>query len=617
MEFVLVQALAGLAGASALFLVASGLSLIFGVTRIVNFAHGSLYMLGAYVAFTLQGPLTAALGPVGFWLGVVGAAVAVGLIGGVLEIGLLRRIYRAPEMLQLLATFGVVLVLQDLVLSIWGPEDLLGARPPGLDGAVEIGGNLIPTYDLFLLVVGPAVLAGLWLLMHRTRWGLLVRAAAEDREMVAALGVDQRKLFTGVVVLGAALAGLGGALQLARAPAHLGMDLAIIADVFVVVVIGGMGSITGAFVAAVTIGVLQAFGVVFWPEGTLVMAFLVMAAVLILRPRGMFGRAVDAPVPDLAGARPFRARSARQWTWAWAGLAGLAVAPWWAPTFALTVMTEIWLFAVFAISLHLIMGLGGLVSFGHAAFFGLGAYATALLIDKTGVGMLPALALAPVVAGLAGLAFGAIGVRRAGVYLAMLTLAFAQIVWSTAFQWYGFTGGDNGILGVWPDRWADGPAPQYWIALAVLVAAMIAQRRFAHAPLGMALRAARDSEDRALASGLPVVGVRWVAFGAAGALAGLAGGLFALFKGSVFPDVAAIPHSVDALAIVLLGGIQTLLGPVVGAIAFVGAKTELMAATLHWRAVIGGAIVLACVAFPMGLAGALRDRIEAPARAAR
>ncbi|HQD85048.1 MAG TPA: branched-chain amino acid ABC transporter permease, partial [Quisquiliibacterium sp.] len=221
-----VQLLNGLAGASTLFLIAVGLSLIFGVSRIVNFAHGSMTMIGLYVAYTLVGVLGDS--GVAWWAGVLIAALAVGALGALIEIGVLRRVYHAPELFQLLATFAVVLILRDAALWIWGPEDLFGPKAPGMKGAVDILGRAFPQYDLFLIFVGPVVLLALWLLLRRTRAGILIRAATQDREMVGALGVNQAWLFTGVFALGSALAALGGALQLPREPANLGLDLTTI-----------------------------------------------------------------------------------------------------------------------------------------------------------------------------------------------------------------------------------------------------------------------------------------------------------------------------------------------------------------------------------------------------
>ena len=288
-----VQLLNGWAGASSLFLVAAGLSLIFGVTRIVNFAHGSFFLLGIYLAYSLVELISRPLGQAwGYLLAVPLAALITGALGALVEVLLLRRIYRAPELFQLLATFALVLVIQDGVLWAWGPEDLLGPRVPGLAGSVEIGGRRFPSYDLFLMAIGPLVLAGVWWLLHRTRWGLLVRAATQDRETVGALGVSQGRLFTTVFALGCALAGLGGALQLPREPASLGLDLQTMGDAFVVVVVGGMGSIPGAYVAALLIAEIKAMciaiGTVEWggvsvsfSKLTLVAEFVVITASMV------------------------------------------------------------------------------------------------------------------------------------------------------------------------------------------------------------------------------------------------------------------------------------------------------------------------------------------------
>ncbi|HQS10401.1 MAG TPA: branched-chain amino acid ABC transporter permease, partial [Xanthobacteraceae bacterium] len=310
MDFIVAQFLTGLASACSLFLVASGLSIIFGVTRIVNFAHGAFYMLGAYVAYSLTERFSGALG---FWAALVCAAAVVALLGVTMEILLLRRIYRAPELFQLLATFGVTLMVEDLVVLMFGPEDLLGPRAPGLKGAVDILGQAIPAYDLFLVVLGPLVLGAIWLAFHTTRWGILVRAATQDRDMVAALGVNQKWLFTSVFALGVFLAALGGALQLPREAVNHSMDMKIIVEVFVVVVIGGLGSVTGAFLAAVLVCELNAFGILILPQVSLVLVFAVMALVLVLRPYGLLGRADGAARPAIGTfITPWRAFTTRE-----------------------------------------------------------------------------------------------------------------------------------------------------------------------------------------------------------------------------------------------------------------------------------------------------------------
>src|SRR5438046_531466 len=271
-----------------LFFIASGLSLIFGVTRVVNFAHGSFYMLAAYLAYTLAAALP--LGGASFYVAVALAALAVGAVGTGVEVGRLRRVYRAPELYQLLVTFALVLVVSDAVKLVWGSENKTGPSAPGLGGAVRIAGQLVPTYDLALIALGACVAAALWWLLYRTRWGVLIRAATLDREMVALLGVDQARLFTGVFALGSLLAGRAGDLQVPRQALATVMDAAIITEAFVVVVVGGMGSVPGALLAAVVIGVIDAFGVLVLPRASLVLTFVVMAVVLVVRPWGLLGR---------------------------------------------------------------------------------------------------------------------------------------------------------------------------------------------------------------------------------------------------------------------------------------------------------------------------------------
>ncbi|MGP8122371.1 MAG: ABC transporter permease [Xanthobacteraceae bacterium] len=617
MSFYLVQFLTGLASAASLFLVASGLSIIFGVTRIVNFAHGAFYMLGAYMAFTLTERLS---GTVGFWGGIVLAALLVAAVGALVEMVLLRRIYASPELFQLLATFGLTLMVEDLVVILWGPDDLLGRRAPGLKGAIDIFGQNLPSYDVFLIVVGPVVLGALWLLFHRTRWGVLVRAATQDRDMVAALGVNQKWLFTSVFAAGVFLAALGGALQIPRDAVNHTMDLRIIVDVFVVVVIGGLGSITGAFAAAVLVSELNAFGILIFPRISIILVFLVMAVVLIVRPWGLFGKA-EAASRRTPGAvvRPWQPWSRGERIAVVAVLLAAACLPLVSGSYAVGVGTEIVIFMLFAASLHFLMSVGGLASFGHAAYFGLGSYGVALLAKLAGMPMLVCLVAGPLLGCAGAVLFGFFAVRLSGVYFAMLTLAFAQIAWSIAFQWVGVTGGDNGLLGIWPEPLVATPARFYWLSLAVSAALVIGLRVMVFSPFGYALRAVRDSALRSEAIGIDGKRVQWAAFVIAGTLASVAGGLFAYLKGSVFPDSLGISLSVDGLVMVLLGGVETISGAIVGAIVYKALNIWLVSQTDLSKLVLGALIILLVIAFPRGLVGmaeAARERLRARFRPA-
>ena len=593
------QFLSGLAGAASLFLVASGLSIIFGVTRVVNFAHGAFYMLGAYVACLLANSLS---GTIGFWFSIMAAVVIVAALGGLLEMTLLRRIYHAPELLQLLATFGVTLMVEDLVVILFGPDDLLGPRAPGLAGAVSIAGHSVPSYDLFLIAMSPLVLGLLRLLFNHTRWGVLVRAATQDRDMVAALGVNQKWLFTGVFMLGVALAALGGALQIPRDAVTHQMDLTIIVEAFIVVVTGGLGSVFGALVAAILVSELNAFGILIFPKISLVLIFLVMATVLVFRPWGLFGKPT---VPQRASLgisiRPWRPLDTRLRLAVAAGLALATLLPLVAGSYALSVASEMLIFVLYAASLQFLISVGGLVSFGHAAYFGLGCYGSAMLATRFGWPMEAAL-VGGLLAGLAGATlFGWFAVRRSGVYLAMLTLAMAQICWSLASQWVEVTGGDNGIVGVWPDAWAATPAHFYELALVVTICGIALLRLTAFAPFGFMLRASRDSELRAEAIGIARTRIQWAAFAFAGMLGALSGTLFAYLKGSVFPDVFGITTSVDGLVMVLLGGMGSVSGAVLGAAAYKGLSIWLMSITDYSKLALGLIIVATVVCLPHGI----------------
>jgi branched-chain amino acid transport system permease protein len=463
----------------------------------------------------------------------------------------------------------------------------------------------------------------LWLLLTRTRWGTLVRAATQDREMVSALGVNQVWLFTSVFALGAMLAGLGGALQLPREPANLDMDLLTIGSAFVVVVVGGMGSIPGAYVSALLIaelkaiciwlGLVEVFGIsISFSKLTLVVEFLVMAVVLVVRPWGLMGR--PQAVSRFTGAAESPLRRADKPLKISAALLAIAliILPWATASspYVTVLAIDLMIAALFAASLHFIMGPAGMHSFGHAAYFGLGAYGAALLVRSVGMPMEGALIVAPLVAAIGALVFGWFCVRLSGVYLAMLTLAFAQITWAIVYQWDGFTGGSNGLTGVWPSTWLADKTSYYYLTLALVAGSVLWLRRSLFSPFGYAIRASRDSVLRADAIGIDVKRMQWAAFVVVGLFAGLAGALFAFSKGSISPDTLHVGKSVDALVMVLLGGVQTISGPIVGAVTFTWLHDTVARNTDYWRATLGAVILILVLLFPMGIAGFIRNLVQ-------
>jgi branched-chain amino acid transport system permease protein len=395
--------------------------------------------------------------------------------------------------------------------------------------------------------------------------------------------------------------------------------MATIGDAFVVVVVGGMGSIPGAFVAAlliaeikalcIAIGTVEVWGVsLAFSKLTLVAEFLVMAAVLMVRPWGLLGKPQSAPRAPTDHDLPMtlgNAHTQRAW---WVLGAALLAVPWFTAesSYTLVLGIDLLVAALFAASLHFIMGPAGMHSFGHAAYFGVGAYAAALLVLRAGLSSEVAMLVAPFISALVAAPIAWFAVRLSGVYLAMLTLAFAQIVWSICFQWDGLTGGSNGLTGVWPSAWLQDKAAYYWLTLSLVALSVWGLRRVLMSPLGYALRASRDSVGRAQAMGLNVPVLQWLGFVVAAGFAGLAGALFAFSKGSISPDVLGVSRSVDALVMVLLGGVNTWVGPLVGAVTFTALQDSLARSTDYWRAVLGATMLLLVLVFPQGIAGSLQ-----------
>ena len=524
-----------------------------------------------------------------------------------------------------------MLVIKDVALWIWGAEDLLGPRAPGLRGAVEILGIAFPEYDLFLIVVGPLVLGALWLLLKRTRWGTLVRAATEDREMVGALGVNQKWLFTAVFALGAFLAGLGGALQIPREPAQLFLDLGAISDAFVVVVVGGMGSIPGAFLAALLIGEIKAFCIGLgtveflghsfsFSKLTLVAEFIVMAIVLVLRPWGLLGKpwAIQRTGATQSSRRSDRRAPALN-------TAAIAARRWCSPrcrsrppaTRSCSASTS---------SCSRCSRRACTSSWGRAGWSRSGTPPTSasaptarrLLLKKAAWPMEAALAAAPVVAAIGAAVFGWFCVRLSGVYLAMLTLAFAQIAWSIVYQWDAFTGGSNGIVGVWPAPWL-ASRPAFYLAHARAL-----RRRHLPAARGCC---SRRSVTRCAPGAIRRCGATRSAStcsACSGARSSWSAASPASRAGSSpSPRAASRPTPrcpsrgrSTRLVMVLLGGVQTLSGPVVGAAVFTWLQDTIARNTDYWRALLGATILAIVLLFPQGIVGAAaRARAPSGARA--
>lgn len=284
LPFLLVQCLNALSQAALLFFLGVGLTLIFGIMRIVNFAHGTFYMLGAFLGYSAV-RLTGS-----FWLGLLLAPIAAGGVGVAFELGLLRRLYKRDESAFLMVTFGLTLVLGDLIRQVWGVNALEVGVPDAFSGIVFLLDEPFPTYRLFLAGAGVVMALTIWQFLERTRLGLLIRATSQNAEMVHALGVDVNLVRSGIFGIGCGLAALGGVMASPLVTASIGMAGNAIIDAFVIVIIGGMGSFLGSLLAAVLVAFVQVFGTYYFPDFALAAMYLLMLTVLVVRPGGLLGK---------------------------------------------------------------------------------------------------------------------------------------------------------------------------------------------------------------------------------------------------------------------------------------------------------------------------------------
>jgi len=617
-SFLTVQVLSALRQAAFLFLISSGLTLIFGVLNILNFAHGALYMLGAYFIYALTLHLT---GPAGFVVALLAAPLGVALIAAVIETGLLRRIYVQEEIYQLLLTYALVLIIDDLAKIVFGPEYKSIPKPDAISGAVTIFGGTVPVYTLLVLVLAPAIALVLWYLLYRTRTGKIVRATSSDREMADALGINMSALFTLVFAFGAILAGFGGALAGPARTVFPGVGTEVIIESFVVVVIGGLGNLWGALIGSLLIGTLETVGIIVFPEFEMSLIYLLMVAILVVRPWGLFGR----PLKIKALSEKNLGMEAQEISPVHFSVNPLVrvipvllllAVPLVTGRFYQYLLTQIFIASLVAVAFNLLLGTTGLLSFGQAAFYGVGAYTVGLLATKAGVSTLPALLLAPVFAAAVAALIGFFCVRLSGVHFAMLTLAFGQLVFTIAFKWYGFTGGDNGIQGI-PVRPLPGGVEigstqaMYYFALAVVGVSVEILRRIRSSPFGSTLKAIRENTQRAAYLGVNVKLYQWAAFVIAGAFTGLAGGLYALMEKSITPDIIHWTKSGEPVFMTIIGGIYTFAGPMVGAVVFTVLNSYLVAWTEKWALVLGIILLVMVLLLPGGVVGFVNEKARA------
>ncbi len=575
MLYLIEQCLNGIQLGMLLFLLAAGLTLIFGIMDLVNLAHGSLYMIGAYFAATFAA-LTGS-----FIAGAFLALIATLLVGMAVEVIAIRRLYGRDHLDHVLGTFGLLLFFNELVRLIWGPAGMTLSLPSQMLTAVQVlPGVYYPLYRLVIILATLAVALLLYILVMRTRIGMLIRAGASNREMVGALGINIKLLYTLVFGLGAALAGFAGLMQAPILTVQIGMGENILILAFVVIIIGGIGSIRGAFVASILVGLIDTIGRAFLPD--LARLFLSYSAGSSAGTAAVVDADLHADGGD-PGVPAGRSVSGEQMT-RWltprnvlvvALLALLALVPVYAAlsgnSFLMSLFTRILILAIAAVSLNLIMGFGGMVSFGHAAYLGIGGYAIGILA-KEGInsGFLQwPLALA--MSALFALGVGALSLRTRGVYFIMITLAFAQMIYYVAIGLDRY-GGDDGMTIYKRSQFGElinlsNKTAFYYLCLALLLATVYLVWRVVNSRFGMVIQGARSNERRMRAIGFPTYRYKLVCFVIAGTLCGLAGALLANHTDFISPALMHWTRSGDLIVMAVLGGMGTVFGPVIGAVA--------------------------------------------------
>ena len=615
------------------FLVASGFTLVFGLMRNVNLAHGSLYLLGAYVGYDVASWTD------NWFLGVGAGALALGIVGALLQVLVFQRLV-GDELRQTLVTIGISIVAADLMLAIWGGKTYQFSIPAWLDGAVatpivtaiKSNGQHVtlryPLYRLVVLAVSVVIGIALWLALNRTKFGAMIRAGVDDRAMLSTVGVNVRLLFVGVFAIGGFLAGLSGVIGGSALSVAPGEDVRYLMASLVVVIVGGMGSITGAAIGALLVGLAEQLGLVYLPTYGIVLTFVIMVVTLALRPQGIMGNA-RLRLADPVRPPPASDVVATEFGPATAVLAlALILFPLVATPFVLFQLgAQSLILGMIALSLMVLAGYGGMVSMAQLTVAGIAGYTVAILgSNSTGVLGLNwpwwiGAPLAIVIGGIASALIGAIAVRTAGIYMIMITLATGVAFFYLAQQNYSLFNGHSGFRGVsvpeaFGIAWRN-PVPFYFLCLTTAALSYAAVVYAARSKFGLSLMASRDNARRARAVGHNVTAIRVVAFFFAGLIAGAAGVLYVWFNGRISPGTVGVGEAVSILVIAVIGGIRHPIGPFLGAAIYVLLKTfaiDLVGAD-RFNTLIGAIFLAIVFVSPDGVLGLWR-RI-APALAQR
>jgi branched-chain amino acid transport system permease protein len=663
-------------------LLAAGLSVIFGVMHVINFAHGELFALGAYFAIVVSAPFGDSTG---FYVALFVAPLLVGVVGVALERYTVQPLYDRNPLYHILLTFGLVLVINDLIFLIWGTGPRIIERPELITGTFELFGTAFSSYALFILTFGTAITLSVWWLLTKTRYGLIIRAGAQDRQMVRNLGISIDRYYSLVFGVGAALAAVAGIIIAGRSQVTPTMGYSIIISAFVIVVLGGLGSFRGAVVGGLGVGVLQESLLrPFVPQLEGMVIFVLMIGVLLVRPRGLFGSELEEEGGKLlTGTSGGLLTETQRFRLGLGALGLLAILPLTAgrlvPAFYVEfLVVRILIWGLFALALDFVMGYTGLVSLGHALFWGIGAYVSGTILFNFTESALVAAGVAVLIGAAVAWVVGYLSIRVHGVYFAMITLAFAELFHTSLTRIDGwavgicetvpgcnpqtvadiqFTGGSEGLFGFSSYYGIGGVGIRldeigvflgpitltdqllfYYIAFGVLIVSFFVTRQILKSPFGAVLKGIRENEQRVRFLGYDPTVYKRRAFTISGTFATLAGVLFALDTSFVSPEAAEWLKSGEVIVMVILGGMGTLFGPIIGSFTFFGLEELIQEGFLiapvewlfsligmsgavpdisdRWRLVLGTLFVFFVIFLPRGIVS-IPEKVQSVTRRVR
>jgi branched-chain amino acid transport system permease protein len=596
------------------FLLATGLTLTMGLMRVVNMSHGALYMIAGFLGITVHGAT-------GSWmLGILAGAVLAALLGLMMEVCFLRRLYKNPAN-QVLLTIGFINIISNMAQWIWGGFPLSAPTPALFLSSVKLGSVATPTFNFFIMGFGILMAVGLWFLQDKTRVGAMIRASMDNSEIASALGIDNKFLFTAVFALGSCIAGLCSMIGGTLTGINMSSGWDILLTSIIVVVVGGTGSIQGALLGGLLIGLVNTFGVVYLPEFASFIKYIVLIVVLLIKPTGLLGRKVNinSTVEDTRGGsgaprygNPLLGRDSDtpgavlyRLAPCILALAVLIVLPLVSGSYTVRVISKVLIFALFAMSLDIVMGYTGMQSFGHAAFFGFGGYMSGVLAVKLGItsfwAILPVTLLSCAVLSAI---VGYFTLRVTGVHFLLVTMAFGQLLSQIATAWRTVTGGSDGFGGIkYPDlgfeiHW--NPTKFYFLTLLVFIICFLLLQRFMKASYGRSLIGVRENEGRMRSLGFNSWTIKYAGVILSGVFAGMAGIMYAYLNKAMTPLDLALETSALPMLMVIMGGGATLWGPALGAAAIVLVQSY---AGIHmpdrWPLILG-ILYVVCVMFLQG-----------------